>query len=312
MSGADNGSGSEAGRDSGGGDERLRAAYAHCLRIAGGHYENFPVASHALPAALRAPVATVYAFARSADDYADEGDLEAAERLALLAAYDRRVDAIERGETIDDPIFIALADLHRRRALPLQPLRDLLRAFTQDVTRRRYRDEADLLAYCRCSADPVGRLLLHLFGHDAPHDLAQSDAVCTALQLINFLQDIEQDYRESDRIYIPVDEMAHHGVDESHFSTRRTDAAMLALIAAQCTRARQLLERGAPLAWRLPGRIGLELRMVIFAAGRILDRIDQERADVFRRPRLQRSDWPGILWQAATARAPTGKAAETH
>jgi squalene synthase HpnC len=299
MSGADDTGDGDA--DDGG---HVHAAYAHCLRIAGGHYENFPVASHALPAALRAPVAAVYAFARTADDYADEGEIEAGTRLALLAEYGRRVDAIERGESVDDPVFIALADLHRRRALPLQPLRDLLRAFSQDVTRRRYRDEADLLAYCRCSADPVGRLLLHLFGHTSERDIAQSDAVCTALQLINFLQDIEQDYHENDRIYIPADEMARHGVSEDHFSARRTDAAMLALIAGQCARARRLLDGGAPLAWRLPGRIGLELRMVIFAAGRILDRVAEERADVFRRPRLRRSDWPGILWQAATARNP--------
>lgn len=283
---------------------RVQAAYAHCLRIAGGHYENFPVASHALPAALRAPVAVVYAFARSADDFADEGELEVAERLALLTEYGRRLDALERSEETDDPIFIALADLYRRRALPLQPLRDLLSAFSQDVTRRRYRDEADLLDYCRRSADPVGRLLLHLFGHTTPRDIAQSDAVCTALQLINFLQDIEQDYRENDRIYIPADEMARHGVGENHFSARRTDGAMLALIALQSARARRLLDHGAPLAWRLPGRIGLELRMVIFAAGRILNRIADERKDVFRRPRLQRGDWPGILWQAATARSP--------
>ena len=287
-----------------GADPRTRAAYAHCLRVAGGHYENFPVASHALPASLRAPIAAIYAFARTADDYADEGDLTQQERLALLTGYGKRLDALERGETPDDPVFIALADLRRHRSLPLAPLRDLLRAFTQDVTQRRYPDFDAVLAYCRCSANPVGRLLLHLYDHQEQEDLAQSDAVCTALQLINFLQDLEQDYRESDRIYLPADEMARCGVDESHFAARRTDAAMLTLIAMQAERARYLLDRGAPLAWRLPGRIGLELRMVYFGAGRILDRIAAERGDVFRRPRLHRGDWPAILWKAATAPPP--------
>lgn len=283
-------------------DARLRAAYAHCLRIAGGHYENFPVASHALPAALRAPVAAIYAYARAADDFADEDERTDEERLRLLAGYAARVDALERGETPDDPVFVALADLHRTRGLPLQPLRDLLQAFAQDVTRRRYADFGEVLAYCRCSANPVGRLLLHLYGHDGADDLAQSDAVCTALQLINFLQDLAQDYNEHGRIYMPADDMARLGVDESHFAAARTDDAMLRLVALQAGRARELLTRGAPLAWRLPGRIGLELRMIVLGAGRVLDRIAAERRDVFRRPRLHARDWPGILVQAALPR----------
>ena len=240
---------------------RVQAAYAHCLRIAGGHYENFPVASHALPAALRAPVAAVYAFARSADDFADEGELEVAERLALLTEYGRRLDALERSEETDDPIFIALADLYRRRALPLQPLRDLLSAFSQDVTRRRYRDEADLLDYCRRSADPVERLLRTLFGHTTPRDIAQSDAVCTALQRSISCgtsgRTIARTTASTSR------QTKWPGMaSENHFSARRTDGAMLALIALQSARARRLLDHGAPLA--APARrIGLELRMVI-------------------------------------------------
>lgn len=280
-------------------DPRLQAAYAHCLRLAGGHYENFPVASHALPAALRAPVAAIYAYARTADDFADEGERSDEERLQLLAGYAARVDAIERGETPDDPVFTAIADLHRTRGLPLQPLRDLLQAFTQDVIKRRYADFDEVLAYCRCSANPVGRLLLHLYEHDSAEDLAQSDAICTALQLINFLQDLAQDYREHDRIYQPADDMARLGVSEAHFAAARTDAAMLRLIALQAGRARELLVRGKPLAWRLPGRIGLELRMIVLGAGRILERIAAERGDVFRRPRLQPRDWPAIVLQAA-------------
>jgi len=283
-------------------DTRLRAAYAHCLRLAAGHYENFPVASHALPGPLRGPVAAIYAFARTADDYADEGDHSQDERLALLGAWRERVDALTRGESSGDPVFIALADVRARHVLPIAPLYDLLDAFTQDVTRRRYSDGADLLDYCRRSANPVGRLLLHLFGQTTDADLTQSDHICTALQLINFLQDLAQDFDENDRIYVPLDEMASCGVSEAHFAHRITDDAMLSLIALQVTRARGLLDRGAPLAWRMRGRIGLELRMIVVAAGRILDRIAREREDVFRRPRLQRSDWLAILWQASRPR----------
>jgi squalene synthase HpnC len=279
-------------------DARLQAAYAHCLRIASTHYENFPVASHALPAALRAPVAAVYAYARAADDFADEDERSAAERLRLLADYAARVDALERGEIPDDPVFVALADLYQTRGLPLQPLRDLLQAFTQDVTQRRYADFDEVLAYCRCSANPVGRLLLHLYKHDSSEDLAQSDDICTALQLINFLQDLAQDYREHDRIYIPTDDMARFGVSEEYFAKECTDDAMLRLIALQADRARALLTRGKPLAWRLPGRIGFELRMIVLGAGRILERVAAERRDVFRRPRLQARDWPAIIMQA--------------
>jgi squalene synthase HpnC len=279
---------------------RLRDAYAHCLRMAAGHYENFPVASHALPAPLRAPVAAIYAFARTADDYADEGDRAESERLALLDAWRRHLDALSRGEPVDDPVFIALADVLARHELPIAPFRDLLDAFTQDVTKRRYADSADLLDYCHRSANPVGRLLLHLFGHTSDEDLAQSDDICTALQLINFLQDLGQDFDENDRIYVPLDEMAACGVGEAHFAHRITDDAMLRLIELQAVRARSLLDRGAPLAWRLPGRIGLELRMIVLAAGRILDCIARERENVFFRPRLQRSDWIAVMWQTIT------------
>jgi squalene synthase HpnC len=286
-------------------DTRLREAYAHCLRMAADHYENFPVASHALPGPLRAPVAAIYAFARTADDYADEGERSESERLSLLDAWRGHLDAIARGGSVEDPVFIALADVLARHALPIAPFYDLLDAFTQDVTRRRYADAAAVLDYCRRSANPVGRLLLHLFGHTSPEDLAQSDDICTALQLINFLQDIGQDFDENDRIYIPLDEMAACGVTEAHFAHRVTDDAMLRLIALQANRARDLLDRGAPLAWRLRGRVGLELRMVVIAAGRVLDRIARERDNVFSRPRLRRGDYLAILWQAGRPR-PTG------
>jgi squalene synthase HpnC len=283
--------------------EAVAEAYRHCLGVARRHYENFPVASHALPAALRGPVAAIYAFARMADDFADEGELDPADRLARIEACAEDLRALERGEAAPrQPVFVALLDVHRRFALPLQPLHDLLRAFATDVTKRRYRTFDELLGYCRCSAQPVGRLLLHLYRHDDAESLARSDAVCTALQLANFLQDMAQDYDENGRIYLPEEDLERFGVTEAHFAARRTDEAMRSLVAFEIGRVRDLLASGAPLAWRLPGRMGFELRMVLFGVQAVLERLALERHDLFRRPRLGRTDWLRLGWRAATAR----------
>jgi squalene synthase HpnC len=279
---------------------QLQEAYRHCLDLAHRHYENFPVASHALPAALRGPVAAVYAFARTADDYADEGDHAPEERLARLRDYGRRLDAMAAGDPGDDPVFIALADACRRYHLPLALFHDLLDAFRQDVTKKRYADFAEVLDYCRRSANPVGRLLLHLYGETDAGKLARSDAICSALQLINFLQDIGQDYRESGRLYLPQADMRDCGVTEAHIAQGCTDPAMLRLIECQVDRIRVLFDTGAPLGRELPGRLGLELRLILCSARRVLDRLAAERADVFRRPRLTKKDWAGIMWEAVT------------
>ncbi len=280
----------------------VEAAYRYCLDRAKWHYENFPVASHALPASLRGPVAALYAFARSADDFADEGDDPPEVRRARLDGYRARLDALARDEPPDEPIFVALADVRRRFDLPLEPLYDLLDAFTQDIDQRRYANFAEVLDYCRRSAAPIGRMILQLYGEVDEANLACSDRLCSAFQLVNFLQDLEQDWRENGRIYLPEDEMALHGVTEAHFRERRTDEAMLALIAQQIARIRRLLKDGAPLAWRMPGRAGLEGRMILFGVTRIADKIAQERHDVFRRPRLGRRDWLWIALRATTAR----------
>lgn len=285
-------------------DRAVRDAYKHCVRTAQSHYENFPVASRLLPARLRDPIAAIYAFARTADDYADEGARDPATRLALLDGYARRLD----GPPGDDPVFIALADARARYDLPASLFHDLLHAFRMDVTRTRYADFSELAEYCRYSANPIGRLLLHLYGRADRHgDLLRSDAICTALQLLNFLQDISQDFVENDRIYLPQDEMARCGVDETHVAERRTDAAMLELMALQTARIHSLLATGAPLAWTLPGRMGLELRMTVFGATRILEAISNEQRDVFRRPRLGARDWIFILRRGLTTRRPPSR-----
>ncbi|MDE2585656.1 MAG: squalene synthase HpnC, partial [Betaproteobacteria bacterium] len=175
------------------------------------HYENFPVASLLLPAHLRRPVEVIYWFARSADDIADEGDASPAERLAALAAYNAELDRIDAGTTPETPLFQALAPIMAVHRLPIELFRDLLSAFAQDVTVKRYADYASLLDYCRRSADPVGRLLLHLFEVATPDNLRRSDAICTALQLINFWQDIAVDWQKG-RVYLPQEDLVRFGV----------------------------------------------------------------------------------------------------
>ena len=273
------------------------------------HYENFPVASVLLPASLREPVAAIYGFARSADDFADEGELSAQQRSELLAGYQAELDAIERGEPTQHPVFMRLRPVIARYDLPLQLFRDLLDAFLQDVTKDRYRDFADLMDYCRRSADPVGRLLLHLFGHAGADNLARSDAVCSALQLINHWQDVGIDAAKgaNGRIYLPQDDMARYGVSDDDIFSRVSSAVpgdtashnFRALMKFQVDRARALMLSGEPLGWDLPGRIGLEIRAIVAGGLRILDKIEAIDYDVFnRRPVLQSFDWPLILWHS--------------
>ncbi len=277
----------------------LRHSYAHCMQMARSHYENFPVASVFLPKQLREPISVIYAFARSADDFADEGDALPAERLAQLNTYVNHLDTLKRGGEVDNPIFIALDDVIKKHTLPLELFYDLLTAFSMDVTKLRYANQAEVLNYCRYSANPVGRLLLYLYSLATPVNLAQSDAVCSALQIINFLQDITQDYHEQGRIYFPQDDMAHFGVTEEHIHTAHTDAAMCALMNHVIERTRHMMLVGAPLGNVLPGRIGFELRMTIQGGLRVLDALQTQSADVFTRPRLGMSDWLKMATLAA-------------
>lgn len=262
------------------------------------HYENFPVASFLLPPRLREPVAAIYAFARSADDFADEGNLAPAERLARLDAYRRELDAIEAGRPTDHPVFRRLRPQVGAHGLPLQLFRDLLDAFSQDVTKTRYADFAELMDYCRRSADPVGRLLLRLFRADGEENLRRSDRICSSLQLINHWQDVAVDW-EKGRVYLPAEDLARFGVDEAAISEGRCNGAWRALMAFQVERARAMMREGAPLAAGLPGRMGLELRAIVAGGLRILEKIEVVDHDVFRRrPVLGRLDWPRVLFRA--------------
>lgn len=262
------------------------------------HYENFPVASVLMPKRLVPAVEAIYAFARSADDLADEGDASPAERLAALAAYGQALDGIESGELQTDPMFARLASVVAQFKLPLQPFRDLLSAFRQDIVTTRYARFDALLDYCRRSANPVGLLMLSLYGAAGERNVRDSDAICSALQLINFLQDVAID-RKKDRIYIPLDDLAAYGVEPAQLDQGRADQHWRALMAFEVQRARDLMREGAPLARRLPGRIGWELRLVVQGGLRILDKIEQAGYDVFaRRPQLTPADWVVMLWRA--------------
>ncbi|MDX1824414.1 MAG: squalene synthase HpnC [Thiohalomonadales bacterium] len=276
----------------------LSAAYQHCRQIAVNHYENFPVASYLLPRKLRQAVTVIYAFARTADDFADEGNYSSTIRLQLLAEYEAQLQKLASGEPVQDPVFIALGDVIEGHKLPIQLFRDLLRAFKQDITQQRYPSFVEVLEYCRYSANPVGRLLLYLYDYATPANLILSDHICTALQLINFLQDLTQDFDEHNRIYLPQDEMHLYGVSELHLKNQLNDSAMQQLIEVQIRRASALLLAGASLGNQLPGRIGLELRLIIAGASRILQKLQHNNGNVFRRPRLQKIDLAAMLWHA--------------
>ncbi|MDP3636141.1 MAG: squalene synthase HpnC [Azonexus sp.] len=264
------------------------------------HYENFPVASFLLPAKMRRPIEVIYHFARSADDIADEGDALPAERLVSLAAYQAELDRIETGDTPQTHLFIALAEVINQHALPIQLFRDLLDAFAQDVIKKRYADYPELLDYCRRSANPVGRLVLHLFGRTEIKHLEQSDCICSALQLINFWQDVAVDW-EKERIYIPQADLPRFKISEADIASSRWSANWAALMDFEIDRARDLMLQGAPLVHALPGRLGWEIRLTIQGGLRILERLRQVRGNVFeRRPKLGKWDWLVLAGRSLT------------
>lgn len=265
------------------------------------HYENFPVASRLVPAPLRSAVLAIYAFARAADDLADEGDDPPAARLDKLDRYSATLDRIERGEIPAEAPFAALATAIARHALPLQPFRELLSAFRQDVLRTRYASFAELGDYCSRSANPIGRLLLRLYRLDDAALCRQADAICTGLQLTNFWQDVALDWRKG-RVYLPAEDLARFGVAEAQIDEGRCDARWTRLMAFETERARALLAVGRPLTRALPVRLALELKLCIAGGSRILAAIDAAQGDVFRqRPRLSRRDW-AVMTAVALAR----------
>jgi len=271
------------------------------------HYENFPVASWLCPPALRPAIMAIYGFARTADDLADEGDTSAGQRLRDLADYRADLRAVAAGRAPSPRwaarVFAPLARAIAEHRLPLPLLEDLLDAFEQDLVKTDYATRAELLDYCRRSANPVGRLLLHLYGINDADALRQSDAICSALQLINFWQDFTVDGPRG-RMYAPLEDRRRHGVEGQDLLSLRDSPAARALIAELCGWARALMADGAPLVHRIPGRAGWELRLVVQGGLRILDRLQAMRfAALLRRPTVGAADAPLLLWRALTMNA---------
>lgn len=270
--------------------DAVRDAYAHCRQIVKNHYENFPVASLLLPKPLRDPIAAIYAFARRADDFADEGSDPPQQRLQDLDSMDQQLRQLANGESVADPVFVALNDAIQRHQLPLPLFHDLISAFKQDVHCKRYPDFDSVLDYCRRSANPIGRLLLYLTGQASAQNLSDSDKICSALQVINFLQDMQQDMLENQRIYMPLCDLERFRVSEAHFQNAIADKAMHELFDFELARAKNLLLQGAALGSRIGGRFGMQLRMMIGGGLRVCKQL-AALENCFDRPRLRRSDW---------------------
>lgn len=274
----------------------LAKAYAYCQNLAQSHYENFPVASLLLPKRLRRPISVIYAFARTADDFADEGSDSPAERLAKLASYRQALQAIAANQYRgDEPIFIALADVIQQHQLPLSLFDDLIKAFQQDVRQQRYQDLDEVMLYCRYSANPVGRLILLLHGQATEQQLQQSDAICSALQLINFYQDIEQDLAEMNRVYLPQDQLKKHALTESDLLTADT-IRLAPLLRGLYQHAATLMQQGVPLGTKVNGRLGWEIRAMILGGIASLRLLQQQQDhQLLLRPRLKKSQLIAIM-----------------
>jgi squalene synthase HpnC len=288
------------------GTDGLAAAYAHCEALARRHYENFPVASRLLPAPMRPHIAAIYAFARTADDFADEPGLVDDDRLRRLEEWRVRLHragdgsnaAAAGGSAEADLIFSALANTIREKALPRTLFDDLLSAFRQDVTTRRYANWADVLDYCRRSANPVGRLVLLVAGVRDEAAARASDAVCTALQLTNFWQDLAIDW-ERGRLYIPLDDRDRAGAADSDLHAKRISPEWRSVLGVVADRTRELFDSGRPVCDAVSGRLRWELRLTWLGGTRVLEKLRAVDFDVFnRRPTLTAADLPSLLWHA--------------
>ncbi len=293
-------------------DSNVQAAYAECRRRARRHYENFPVASLLVRREKRDALAAIYAFARSADDLADEPGVSKPDvRLAALAQWRQRLNGCFVGERLygapagqaergssGDLVFFALGDAIRKNGLSREHFENLLRAFESDVRANRHRDFASLLDYCTCSANPVGRLVLELFGHRDPELFHLSDSICSALQLTNFWQDVAVDL-ERDRVYLPLQDLERFNYTLDDLRAARADERWEALMAFEAERTRALFEQGRALAERVVPELRRQLRLTWLGGMEILRKLESVRFDVFRRrPKLSRLDFLRLYFKA--------------
>ena len=269
------------------------------------HYENFPVASVLCPPRLRAAITAIYGFARTADDIADEGNAPPKNRVAELEQFLAEFEASSQGREPGprwQKVFLPLSAAMAKHALPVQPFRDLIDAFVQDSSNPVYPDRSHLLDYCRRSANPIGRLLLHLYRIDDEHSLSQSDSICSALQLINFWQDLSVDLPRG-RCYLPLSDLRGRGltIEQLKAPSEAEGKAMQELVAELCHWSRDMMLKGASLAYRVPGRAGWELRLVVQGGLRILDKIAAiDHLTLNHRPTLAPIDLPLMAWRAMT------------
>lgn len=270
-------------------------------------YQNFPVASVLCPPRLRPAVAAIYRYARTADNLADEGSCPALERLAALQAYRADLHAIYAGQEPSPrwpEVFAPLAQARAAFDLPQAPLEDLLGAFEQDVTKNRYISQEELLDHCRRAANPVGRLLLHLYGIGDEQSVRESDALCTGLQLTNFWQDLSLDTARG-RLYVPLDVCRRYRVPVASLIAQQETPATHALVRELAEWTQDLLLQGEPLSRRLPGGPGWELRLIVQGGLRILEKIAHlNYATLHERPVLRAWDGPLLLWRAWRRRLP--------
>ena len=273
---------------------KIQSAYTACLTRARAHYENFPVASVLIEKNHRNATAAIYSYARQADDIADEGNKTSAERHKALDIFSDLLMEINNNRPVDDPTFIALQDSIQRYDLPLAPFEDLLIAFRMDIDKQRFADFDELTRYCRYSANPVGELILRL--HHCCNETTKplSDSICTALQLINFLQDISEDFQERNRIYIPQDEMAKFSITEEMLKEKTNSTNLTKLIDQQIIRAISLLVAGTPIIQQLRGRLKWLIKLTVCSALQVGLKLSK-RDNVFDRPTLSRLDWVKIL-----------------
>ncbi len=275
----------------------VKEAFRYCQELARRHYENFPVASFFLPKSIRPAVAAIYAFVRVADDLADEGTLSPTERLDALEDWQRKLERCSEGET-DHPIFIALADVLAKHTIPRQLLADVLTAFRMDVTTQRYASFSDLLHYCRHSANPIGRMVLHLFGERSDRAMELSDNICTALQLTNFWQDVRLDAGKG-RIYVPLEDMSRFGYTERELFAGVMNERFRELLRFEVSRTRELFTAGEALLSTTVPQLRFELRLTWQGGMRILEKIERAGFDVFeRRPVLRASEKTFMLLKA--------------
>ncbi len=263
----------------------LDEAYTYCAKLAEKHYENFPVASFFLPEEKRPYIQAIYAFSRVADDFADEHNFTKEERIIRLNDWEAKLLDCYKGN-VDHPIFIALMDTVKKNDIPIEPLKDLLAAFKQDVLQNRYETFEDLLGYCKCSANPVGRLVLMIFSYRDEKLFELSDYICTALQLANFWQDVSVD-REKDRLYIPIEDMNRYNFKMECWSNGVMDDVFRKLIKFEVGRTREMFYKGAELPSLVAKDLQLELKLIWFGGMAILKKIETDRYDVLNiRPKL--------------------------